>query len=262
MESYPEYQIPRRRLLCSCASGLLLAACGGDPDSAPSSTGQASPSPSSNLKARGCLSISATSAQASSNPQCGNPTTTTGNPVWDNAFRSEFNMQGAFWGVPGVSFNFLNDCDGPNALANPQDKSILFGTAMAGDLLTKFGSTIPLIQVLAHEWGHQIQFALGDFWLNAPTVAPKELEADMFSGFYLLLAKSNFPVNEMNTSIFAAFSLGDWNFNNPSHHGTPQQRAAAILAGNKVALEYQTNAIQRTYPAVRQRFFQELLSIA
>lgn len=259
MESIPEYRIPRRRLLCACAGGISLAACGGNPDSSSSSTPPVA-GPDS-LKARGCLSISASAARATLTPQCGNSTPTTGDPARDNAFRSEFNAQAVFWGVPGVSFNFLNDCDVPNALANPQDKSILFGTAMARDLLAKFRSSIPLIQVLAHEWGHQIQFAFGDSWLNAATVAPKELEADMFSGFYLLLTKSNFPISEMNSSISAAFSLGDWDFNNPNHHGTPQQRGAAILAGNKVALEYQTNAIPRTYPAVRQRFFQELAFI-
>jgi predicted metalloprotease len=171
---------------------------------------------------------------------------------------TEFNAQGNFWNIPGVSFAFLNDCNSPNALANPQDRSILFGTTMAAKLLRDFGNAIPLWQVLAHEWGHQIQFYLGDSWLNAPTVAPKELEADMFSGFYLLIAKNT---ANLSSSISNAFALGDWEFNNPAHHGTPNQRGAAVLAGGRVALEYVSGSIPRTYPAIRQRFLQELAFI-
>jgi len=153
---------------------------------------------------------------------------------------------------------FLNDCNSPNALANPQDRSILFGTSMAQKLLNQFRDTIPLWQVMAHEWGHQIQYALGDYWLEASTVAPKELEADMFSGFYLLITKGS---SNLASSVANAFSMGDWEFNNPSHHGTPNQRGAALLAGSRVALEYTSGAIPKTYPAVRQRFFQELTQI-
>ena len=239
--------ISRRRWLCGCAGGLLLSGCGGGDDEAKPTAG-----------GRGCLSVSVFASQATSAPGCGIPTRTTGNGTLDAAFVAEFNAQGNFWGLPGVSFAFLNDCNSPNALANPQDRSILFGTSMAAKLLRDFGNTIPLWQVLAHEWGHQIQFSLGDSWLNAPTVAPKELEADMFSGFYLLIAKST---TNISSSIANAFALGDWEFNNASHHGTPSQRGAAVLAGGRVALEYVAGSIPRTYPAIRQRFLQELTFI-
>ena len=249
-----EALVSRRRLLCGCAGGLFLAACGDgggggdDPD----------PRPDTPTAARGCLSISASAAQASNNPGCDTPAFTSGSPAVDNAFRLEFNIQAQFWQIPGVSFAFLNDCDSPNALANPQDRSILFGTTMLQKLLRDFNSSVPLWQVLAHEWGHQIQYALGDYWLNAPTVAPKELEADMFSGFYLLIAKNN---QDLSSSVANAFAIGDWQFNNQNHHGTPTQRAAAVVAGGRVALEYASGQIPRTYPAVRQRFAQELTRI-
>jgi len=247
MNTTPQPLISRRRWLCGCASGALLAGCGGGEDGFTSNTG-----------ARGCLSINVSAAQATTSPGCGIPTRSTGNAALDAAFRNEFNAQGNFWGLPGVSFAFLNDCNSPNALANPQDRSILFGTTMAAKLLRDFGDTIPLWQVLAHEWGHQIQFSLGDSWLSAPTVAPKELEADMFSGFYLQIAKNT---SNLSSSIANAFALGDWEFNNPSHHGTPIQRGAALLAGGRVAIEYVSGSIPRTYPAIRQRFFQELTFI-
>ena len=249
MESAP-VNISRRQWLCACTGSLVLGACGGnDSDESDRTTGTGS---------RGCLSVTASAGQATSTPGCGLPAVSSGNPAQDAAFRNEFNAQGNFWAIPGVSFAFLNDCNSPNALANPQDRSILFGTSMAQKLLSQFGNTIPLWQVMAHEWGHQIQFALGDNWLNSSTVAPKELEADMFSGFYLLLAKNS---SNLSSSIANAFALGDWEFNNPSHHGTPNQRGAAVVAGGRVALEYVSGAISRTYSAIRQRFFQELTQI-
>jgi len=240
----------RRTWLCACSGSLLLSACGGSEESEQSTTTIA--------RARGCLSIIASAAQATTAPGCGLPAISSGNTTQDVAFMNEFNTQGNFWGIPGISFAFLNDCNSPNALANPQDRSILFGTSMAQKLLNQFRDTIPLWQVMAHEWGHQIQYALGDYWLEASTVAPKELEADMFSGFYLLITKGS---SNLASSVANAFSMGDWEFNNPSHHGTPNQRGAALLAGSRVALEYTSGAIPKTYPAVRQRFFQELTQI-
>lgn len=236
--------LSRRRWLCGCAGSLLLSGCGGGGSD---TTPAASP--------RGCLSVSATAAQATISPGCGVPTRTTGNTSLDSAFMAEFDYQARFWAIPGVSFAFLNDCSNPNAFANPQDRSILFGITLATKLLRDFGNVIPLWQVIAHEWGHQIQFSLGDNWLTSSTAAPKELEADMFSGFYLLIAKNS---ANLSTSITNAFTLGDWAFNNPAHHGTPAQRGAAVLAGGRVALEYVSGTIPRTYPAIRQRFLQEL----
>lgn len=242
--------VSRRSLLCGCAGSLFLGACGGGSESTQNSSGATN-------GARGCLSVSAYGTRATSAPGCGLPALTSGNAAQDAAFVNEFNAQVNFWGIPGVSFAFLNDCNSPNALANPQDRSILFGLAMVQKLLREFGNQIPLWQVMAHEWGHQIQFALGDNWLNASTVAPKELEADMFSGFYLLIAKNS---QNLSSSITAAFSLGDWEFNNPSHHGTPTQRGAAVVAGGRVALEY-TSGYVRTFPEIRFRFAQELARI-
>lgn len=239
--------ISRRRWLCGCGAGVLLAGCGGGAGDDPRSS-----------TVRGCLSIGVSASQATNAPGCGLPALTSGDVSLDTAFINEFNAQGNFWGIPGVSFAFLNDCDAPNALANPRDRSILFGTSLAAKLLRDFGSSVPLWQVMAHEWGHQVQFALGDSWLEAPTVAPKELEADMFSGFYLLIAKNT---SDLSSSIANAFALGDWAFNNPSHHGTPNQRASAVVAGGRVALELVSGVIPRTYSALRQRFLQELAFI-
>lgn len=255
MSSITGQAISRRRLLCGCANGLLLTACGGG------GAGDNEPRPSPSAT-RGCLSVSAGVSQASAGAGCNLAVPSSGNQSQDAAFLTEFNAQGNFWQIPGVSFAFLNDCSSPNALANPNDRSILFGIGMAADLLNRFRSTIPLWQVMAHEWGHQVQFSLGDSWLNAATVAPKELEADMFSGFYIQNTKQGqVTQSDISASLNATFSLGDWNFNDRNHHGTPSQRVAAVLAGSRVADEAARGIIPRTYPSIRQRFLQELTQI-
>lgn len=248
--------ISRRKMICLCgSSGLALAlpGCGGGGDNGQTESAQG--------LNRGCLLTAATGVE-SNTAGCGAPTPTSGNPGEDAALISEFNAQQGFWGIPGISFSFLNDCNSPNAYAQPDTKAILFGTTLASQTYLQFGTLVPLWQIIAHEFGHQVQFYFGDSWLNAPTVSPKELEADMFSGFYLILAKStSVTYQEMSTSISNAFALGDWQYNNPNHHGTPAQRGAAVLAGGKIANEWFGNQIPRTYSALRQRFAQELALI-
>jgi len=150
--------------------------------------------------------------QATQAPGCGGPALSSGNPTADVAFRSEFQSQMAFWGLQGVSFAFLNDCDSPNAYANPQDRSILFGITLAQKLLTLLS---------AHG---------------------KEFQRPLFIHRSRLL----------NGRLELQQPQPSWN---------PAPRGAAVLAGGKVANEYVSGAIPRTYPAIRQRFAQELAFI-
>jgi uncharacterized protein len=240
----------RREFLCLCGGSLALAGCGGRDDS-----------PSANsAQPRGCT-LSA-SAAGSAIPGCGQPTNTSGNSALDAAFSQEFFYQRSFWNLPSVSFAFLSDCDSPNAFANPGNMGILFGTTLAAQTYSRYGTPLPLWQVLAHEFGHMMQFTYGAAWLDASTAAPRELEADMFSGFYLIYAKAFVSPAEMQTSLQQAFSIGDYAYNSERHHGTPLQRMAAVVAGGKVANEYVAGYIPQTVDAMRQRFHQELRAIA
>lgn len=250
--------LSRRRLLCVCGALPLLHACGGSPEEPSPAPPPAVPAAKTS-QIRGCAFSS--QAFGVSYPGCGTPSSTSGNAGVDAAFAAESQFQRLFWGLPNVGFFFLNDCDRPNAYASAETRTILFGLTMASQIHSRYGSTLPLWQILAHEFGHQIQFAMGDSWLNAPTVAPKELEADMFSGFYLIQAKSSVNSNEMYTVLYNAFSTGDYNFNDPGHHGTPFQRAAAVVAGARVGVAFAQGAIARNYPAVRAAFAQELAAI-
>lgn len=238
----------RRQFVCGCA-GLAITGCGGNGDNGLRA--------GDSLSVRGCgISLQALGMQY---PGCnGLPISSSGNVGLDVAFASEFQLQKTFWGLSNVTFSFLDDCNGPNAYADRDTASILFGLNLATSTYSQFGSALPWWQVLAHEFGHQIQYWLGSDWLGAPTVAPTELEADMFSGIYILLNKPSFDPAEISTILTNAFSIGDYQYNNRNHHGTPLQRGAAVVAGGRVALRYAEGTIPRTYSAIRELFLREL----
>ena len=84
--------------------------------------------------------------------------------------------------------------------------------------------------ILAHEYGHQLQFSLG---LGAEEQSPEatrltELEADALSGYYLSHPRGERLRNRrVEAFLYAYFQLGDCAFDDPGHHGTPNQRAEA-----------------------------------
>lgn len=84
--------------------------------------------------------------------------------------------------------------------------------------------------ILAHEYGHQLQFSLG---LGAEEQSPEatrltELEADALSGYYLSHPRGERLRNRrVEAFLRAYFQLGDCAFDDPGHHGTPNQRAEA-----------------------------------
>jgi hypothetical protein len=159
-----------------------------------------------------------------------------GNPLADQAMNGEVILQQGFWsGIPVGGIFALNDC-GPqtaNALADPQTRQIFFGVNLFNKLVAQHGNILPVAGVLAHEWGHQIQFNFG--WQTNP-VRAMELEADAFSGYFMALAKG-WAWQYMHSYFQTVFETGDYNFNNPGHHGTPQQRHAAARLGFDTAMQ-------------------------
>ncbi|WP_282133564.1 hypothetical protein [Cellulophaga baltica] len=92
--------------------------------------------------------------------------------------------------------------------------------------------------IMAHEWGHQIQFNNRDWYPNgAADNAPEatrttELEADFFTGYYLTHKRGgtyNWKKTEEFLSLF--FNIGDCSFTSDGHHGTPAQRMEAAKQG-------------------------------
>ena len=154
----------------------------------------------------------------------------TGDAALDAAFVQEGkNLSKLFRINPAI--HLLIDAEGPNAFAHPADtrpgysRTVYFGFRLLGDELRK-RRTVAVAGILAHEFGHILQFQHQDF---APG-KHAELHADFLAGWYLgkkALAKP------LNVEAFgrSLYEKGDYAVWDPSHHGTPEERVSAMLAG-------------------------------
>jgi uncharacterized protein len=89
--------------------------------------------------------------------------------------------------------------------------------------------------IVAHEYGHQVQDELGLFDKyggQVPTMA-FELQADCYAGTWANSAGRNNELEDgdVQEAIDAALAVGDFDAENPGHHGTPEQRADAWQTG-------------------------------
>ena len=108
--------------------------------------------------------------------------------------------------------------------------------------------------IMAHEWGHQIQFNHMDDWYpngaadNIPEATrTTELEADFFTGYYMTHNRGgthNWSRTKQFLELF--YNIGDCSFTSNGHHGTPLQRMEAAKRGYELG--------QRNYR--RHRWFQ------
>jgi predicted metalloprotease len=98
-----------------------------------------------------------------------------------------------------------------------------------------FGGTMgdfAVAYVVAHEYGHQIQDELGVFDRNVPTVNT-ELQADCYAGNWAKSAydEDRLDDGDIQEALNAALAVGDFDFGNAGHHGTPEQREDAWTRG-------------------------------
>ena len=106
---------------------------------------------------------------------------------------------------------------------------------------------VALQSIFAHEFGHHIQYQRGYFSELPPGSDPAtvdaaeltrytELMADAFAGYYLT-HKRGAALNKHRVAEFLQvfFNVGDCQFTNPGHHGTPAQRMRAATFGFNVA---------------------------
>jgi hypothetical protein len=180
-----------------------------------------------------------------------------GDPVLDSKFQQEIAIQTQFWtGYPTTVYTF-NECsvDNANAYSSPEG-FIMFGIWLTSRTITQTGSDLPIAGILAHEWGHQLQFRFGWMTQTEPTQRSNELEADMWSGFYMAMAKS-WAGPQINAYYQSLFSTGDYYFNSPQHHGTPNQRIAAGAVGLGIANQVITTRVPKSYQELHAIFVQE-----
>jgi len=137
-------------------------------------------------------------------------------------------------------FAYYDDGSAKNAYAtkeqrlNGTDGTVLFGRRLLAELRgRREHPEIAVASVCAHEFAHVLQFKTGlfDRLNNQPTVKRIELQADFFAGYFAGKRKRERP--SFPAAVFAVTQeySGDNMIENPQHHGTPEERAAAVVAG-------------------------------
>lgn len=145
----------------------------------------------------------------------------------------------AFHVDPG--FAFYDDHRSPNAFATQvtlqPDRwgTVLMGMRLFSRNMTDDGDNgMTVIAICAHEFGHIYQMQSGDMEPLGRldrTVRPIELHADFLAGYFLAGRKKEHPDLDLRTVGATFYRIGDTDFNSPQHHGTPQERLAAITEG-------------------------------
>ncbi len=103
---------------------------------------------------------------------------------------------------------------------------------------------IVIATVLAHEWGHHIQTQLGviDAGESMAEVEPEfaplitrqqELEADCFAGLFVRYSRDRgwLQIGDVAQAQAAFERAGDFAFDSPGHHGTPDERKEWFMRG-------------------------------
>jgi predicted metalloprotease len=89
--------------------------------------------------------------------------------------------------------------------------------------------------IVAHEYGHQVQNELGAdgrYAGSLPTMA-FELQADCYAGNWAKSAsdQGRLEKGDEQEALDAALAVGDFDTDQPGHHGTPEQREDAWKTG-------------------------------
>jgi len=187
--------------------------------------------PYGHTQPRGTIGCSWTSSTFESQlPRLSN---TTGNATLDSQLNREYQMLIAYFGVK-PTFYIYDDGDAPNAIAFPPQYqpgysgAVIFGINLMRNELTDQPQNISIPAIMAHEFGHIVQYNAG---CDLP-VKYRELQADYLAGTYLSHRfQGEIPLETMNQTARSFYTKGDYLFNNPQHHGTPAQRWLMIEMG-------------------------------
>ena len=150
---------------------------------------------------------------------------------------------GHVWVAPGQQ---LESACGPvtdqDAAYCPADDTMYIGQQFAFDLWSgttpSNGSGVAigdfgLAEVVAHEYGHNVQHELGLDDTEGGPVKPVELQADCLAGLWANSAyrRGLLERGDLEEALDTIRSVGDFNYADPQHHGTPEERLTAWLAG-------------------------------
>jgi hypothetical protein len=157
-----------------------------------------------------------------------------GSPVVDRAYQAEGEKLIRLFGVTPAG-GFMDDGRSPNAFAttdriftNSYNGTIIFGRSLLRRELSRdYGRGISIPAIMAHEFGHVVQFQEGS--LSDAATPVRELHADFLAGWYL--SRLGLSDRQVQPAMRAFYEMGDTAFRDPDHHGTPDERLASITAG-------------------------------
>jgi len=136
--------------------------------------------------------------------------------------------------VAAPTFRFVRNGTNWNSTYNAISYStgkIYYGEGIFRDAKAKDASNLINVMILAHEYGHQLQYAYGLPSVSESTARPNELEADGMAGYYLRRGYGKSTFASIATAYDFAFAIGDNQTTSAGHHGTPAQRRSAVRLG-------------------------------
>jgi predicted metalloprotease len=248
------FRISSRRLLTAIACATTLAAggvaagCGSDHVNTDTSVADVSassptPAPIPTLEASGTMSEFMTQVFEDVSSFWTRELTQEGLPAPRPAYH---------WIAPG---DVLHEaCPGPGGRTNStdgtaeycqDDATIYFSQQAAVDIWQgKFvgnedqinGRTgdFSVAMVIAHEYAHAVQDTLRIYDAN-PDLPQKafELQADCLAGVWAhsVYQRGMLPADSIEQAVTSVAKVGDYQFDDPGHHGTPAERSAAFILG-------------------------------
>ncbi len=115
----------------------------------------------------------------------------------------------------------------------PADDTIYLSQVIAARFYNATGD-FGVAYVVAHEYAHNVQNELGQLSANGRTSSkPFELQADCMAGLWGNSAYNagRFKESDVEEAVKTAYAVGDFDYGNPNHHGTPNERREAWLTG-------------------------------
>lgn len=135
----------------------------------------------------------------------------------------------------GVSPNLIlfDDASSPNAFASAATTdpsragTVALGLVLLEQEMFAADRGEPAVAaVLAHEWSHILQLREGCVLSGKQ----RELHADFLAGYYLGWRHGPSP-HSIAAVMSALRDKGDYSFGSATHHGTPDERVRALIAG-------------------------------
>jgi hypothetical protein len=179
----------------------------------------------------------------------------------DTVFLAEVQRQQSFWNVPSGVF-VIDDCKGKNAFAFADKTEIGFGRSLFLSSFTSDGKNPLFDGMLAHEWGHRIQFdvlkSFPDPEDTRPGAAtPYELESDAWSGFYLLRSKF-YDIEKLTAYVDNLSAMMESDFSSPDFHGTAGERTTMALFGMDLAQRDIDSGVSSSYEQLHEEIWAEM----